>query len=336
MTRCAVLGAGIVGLWTAYILTEHGFEVEIVSAAAPDQTTSAAAVCVLTPFFPESPEDPTFARGVRWAKETLAKFTDVNTMANALELMPCYEFGYQGYLEASFPVSKLDHLDFSNFDIVKLSDVVADCDFAVSFTCTMANTRVFLAWIHQHLRERSVKFTRRKLTSPHDLDDIKAEVIFNCLGFNQVFPDPDAYPVHGQSMFVPADNTGLDTFGLGAGHHAVFTHTRGFYLGSFFMPGATQTPSRELYESSVEFVKGPYRELCASVGKNVPSIDLSRIDRVNAGVRPFRRAGPRVEVSLEYNTPVVHNNGHGAHGWTVGYGSSLAAVRLFTENIWSQ
>ena len=53
-----------------------------------------------------------------------------------------------------------------------------------------------------------------------------------------------------------------------------------------------------------------------------------RIIDIAVCLRPFRPAGPRVEVERLGDTLVVHNYGHGGSGWSLSWGSSARAVRL--------
>lgn len=51
-----------------------------------------------------------------------------------------------------------------------------------------------------------------------------------------------------------------------------------------------------------------------------------RIFRVTVCLRPFRAAGPRLEVERVGDKTVVHNYGHGGSGWSLSWGSSSIAV----------
>jgi glycine/D-amino acid oxidase-like deaminating enzyme len=52
-----------------------------------------------------------------------------------------------------------------------------------------------------------------------------------------------------------------------------------------------------------------------------------RIFDIAVCLRPFRAAGPRLDVERVGNTHVVHNYGHGGSGWSLSWGSSAVAVR---------
>jgi D-amino-acid oxidase len=51
-----------------------------------------------------------------------------------------------------------------------------------------------------------------------------------------------------------------------------------------------------------------------------------RIFRVTVCLRPFRAAGPRLDVERVGEKTVVHNYGHGGSGWSLSWGSSSVAV----------
>jgi D-amino-acid oxidase len=53
-----------------------------------------------------------------------------------------------------------------------------------------------------------------------------------------------------------------------------------------------------------------------------------RIFDIAVCLRPFRPAGPRVDVERLGDTLVVHNYGHGGSGWSLSWGSSARAVRM--------
>jgi len=54
--------------------------------------------------------------------------------------------------------------------------------------------------------------------------------------------------------------------------------------------------------------------------------ELDRIFRVTVCLRPFRAAGPRLDVERVGDKTVVHNYGHGGSGWSLSWGSSSIAV----------
>ena len=56
------------------------------------------------------------------------------------------------------------------------------------------------------------------------------------------------------------------------------------------------------------------------------AVALDRVIRTQAGLRPFRPAGFRVEVEPFGPTRLVHDYGHGGAGWTLAWGTARLAV----------
>ncbi len=54
--------------------------------------------------------------------------------------------------------------------------------------------------------------------------------------------------------------------------------------------------------------------------------EVGRIFRITVCLRPFRAAGPRLDVERVGEKTVVHNYGHGGSGWSLSWGSSSIAV----------
>jgi D-amino-acid oxidase len=56
-----------------------------------------------------------------------------------------------------------------------------------------------------------------------------------------------------------------------------------------------------------------------------------RITHITVCSRPFRAAGPRLDVEMIGDKPVVHNYGHGGSGWSLAWGSSAIAAAKAME-----
>jgi hypothetical protein len=55
---------------------------------------------------------------------------------------------------------------------------------------------------------------------------------------------------------------------------------------------------------------------------------VNRITGVYTCTRPFRHAGPRLDIERLGHKHIVHNYGHGGSGWSLSWGSGALAVRL--------
>ena len=71
----------------------------------------------------------------------------------------------------------------------------------------------------------------------------------------------------------------------------------------------------------------PFPSPYAALPKLMPiRAQTDRIFRVTVCLRPFRAAGPRLDVERVGDKTVVHNYGHGGSGWSLSWGSSSIAV----------
>jgi len=57
-------------------------------------------------------------------------------------------------------------------------------------------------------------------------------------------------------------------------------------------------------------------------------MDIGRMTHITVCLRPFRAAGPRLEVENIGGKRLVHNYGHGGSGWSLSWGSAALAARL--------
>lgn len=63
-------------------------------------------------------------------------------------------------------------------------------------------------------------------------------------------------------------------------------------------------------------------------GQGIEGLDIIRH---GVGLRPVREGGPRVEMEKIDGISVVHNYGHGGHGYQASFGCAEAAVKLVND-----
>jgi glycine/D-amino acid oxidase-like deaminating enzyme len=73
--------------------------------------------------------------------------------------------------------------------------------------------------------------------------------------------------------------------------------------------------------------------LAAQLESGIPKLapiraQKDRITGIYVCTRPFRAAGPRIEMETLGNKTVVHNYGHGGSGWSLSWGSSTLALQM--------
>src|SRR6185503_15462375 len=357
-----VIGGGIVGLWTAEVLSACGHKVTVYTSLPLTATCSSTAACVITPLLPSEwdPNEEKFLTAWGRYRRTITKFRSIDENRNVsdrfLEQIPSYEFGFEEngekFLEKGFNIEKFKHLPFTTFETtplvppIRIQNYLHEehlCSFSTRFVADFCNTEVFLSYLYNFLEQQGVIFNFQTLRSLDEIGSLRADVIFNCMGFEspKIFPDDSLFYIRGQSMFIDDEQKEGPFFGIASGNHAIFRHRKGFYLGSYFLEEhiTSLVPRKIEYDLSIQFAQGPYKTLCKSLYFDIPTLNFEKIVRVNTGVRPFRPDGPRVQADdiLASKTKplrIVHNYGHGAHGWTVGYASAEDAVNIAEVRGW--
>jgi glycine/D-amino acid oxidase-like deaminating enzyme len=97
------------------------------------------------------------------------------------------------------------------------------------------------------------------------------------------------------------------------------------------------TPSRRTFLSSL-VVAGTETARAAAAARRpgpvalaAPNLADDQVVRSVAGVRPFRKGGPRIEREDVAGKTVVHNYGHGGAGYTLSWGSATLAAELLSD-----
>lgn len=94
-------------------------------------------------------------------------------------------------------------------------------------------------------------------------------------------------------------------------------------LGMVGLTGCATTTARPLLTPAApRFVAPPMAPLRMSA---------DRITKITVCLRPFRAAGPRLDVEDVNGKRVVHNYGHGGSGWSLSWGSSTIAAAKAME-----
>ena len=87
-------------------------------------------------------------------------------------------------------------------------------------------------------------------------------------------------------------------------------------------------PSRRRFLSSLVLTATLPRAAAARARLGPPNLADDQVLRSVAGIRPFRRGGPRLERQELAGKIVVHNYGHGGAGYTLSWGSASLAADL--------
>jgi glycine/D-amino acid oxidase-like deaminating enzyme len=326
-TKVAVLGTGIIGLLTAKRLQDLGYEPLVLSADVPLRTTSAAAGGVVLPFFPFAPGSAEFMRRMAW-KRSSAKFYEEFAAGRYCSKVPHAEFCKDGLLEGSYPIDWLPGAELEDPEIVTLPEPFDGYQKFVRFSLFCVNTVGILQELLALALSRGAEYHAGRLTMA-EISQLPVNVIFNCLGFGgaKIFADESVVPVFGQAIrFAPI----AARFGVGIGDYFALATPHSFYIGSLFLKGQDgRDPRAELTRQLLHFANVTLRRLLPVIEYSADIWPLADDFQIVTGIRPYRMSGTRVELEHFGDKTIVHNYGHGAHGWTTGWGSVIEAVDLW-------
>ena len=305
-----VVGAGVIGLVTAWSLREHGLSVEIWTRDDSWQTTSAVAGAIWYPFMAE-PRD----RVLRWSAKTFDRLALLaENDATGVRMQPVIEV-----FDSAEP-------DLWWSDAVPLvqrltgAELPAGFAAAVRLEVPVCDVPIHMQWLLEGLGRMGVPIVKRTIDS-FDAALSAADHVVNCtgLGSRELCGDHELQPVRGQVLRLAASQLS----------HAWIDDTadRPCYL----IPradGLIVGGSAQMGDDRMEADRADTEAMLSAAGQAFPHLTGQRADMVKVGLRPYRSAVRLEEESLGGGRQVVHNYGHGGSGYTVSWGCAEDVVEL--------
>ncbi|KAJ5312340.1 hypothetical protein PENANT_c011G01453 [Penicillium antarcticum] len=218
-----------------------------------------------------------------------------------------------------------------------------DMDNAQEFTSVCINPPVYLAWLVGQSVKNGAVFKRANLKHITDAANAhhtgkKADVVINCTGLSSKFLggvlDEKMYPARGQVVVVRNDPGPMMAVSKtdDAPDEALYIMTRavggGTILGGSYQKNNWDaTPdlslANRIMARAIEIAPNLVEK-----GQGVKGLDIIRH---GVGLRPLREGGPRIEKEKINGVSVVHNYGHGGFGYQASFGCADTAVSLVKE-----
>ena len=346
--KVLVVGAGVVGLSTAYVLCQQGFQVSLLSGNRPTQTTSAVAAAYWAPYWVGE-----YQR--KWAKDSLKELQQLAMHRLGSICVTRFEewLSPEGYgelmeeLEQAYWWRDLDGIHF-RIESMPREEFMPNglpltgtrkFEQRVVFQSPVARMPDYLAYLENDLATRfQVEIQYRWVD---DLSVLKAEADFvvNCTGW-------------GAKVLV-RDDEATRQMRLLAGHvvratGVQFATAISLHRGEFrnrpmyYVPRSGTIDDVICGGTAIEVHETPnprepltfrLEQECEQVWQRCVSV-LPHLQDVNAreslvGLRPVRNV---VRVEQDLNHPwLFHNYGHGGAGLTLAHGTALEIHRLLTE-----
>jgi D-amino-acid oxidase len=229
--RFAVIGSGVMGLTTARLLQDRGFEATIYAKALPPDTTSNIAGGQWSPF--------TVSDAARTTAEFRAQFDRAARLSHRYYqnlVGPTYGVRWiENYVLSTraFPTTQTDPLA----DLYFSAEVVADgqhpfgAPFVRRFTTMLIEPPVFLSAVTRDFLLRGGMIKVREFRDRTELAQLEEPVIINCtgLGSSALFGDTELIPIKGQlAILLPQPE--IDYIVLQGGYY-MFPRSDGIILG---------------------------------------------------------------------------------------------------------
>ncbi len=333
--RLAVIGAGIIGLTTAVMAQQQGYDVIIYSPESPFETTSSKAGASFKPHKVEVTDTQTL---LSMLKESW------NYYEGLLGVMGSGIKKYRHYEASDSPIDRAEkpYLDF--FETVTevtyhnhSDDVPGGYNYAFSYDTFHIDTIQHINFLFDSFIANGGNFQlHEKFTSFNQLDTLSEQVIMNCtgLGSQQLLEDGDIIPVRGQilkaapipTMMKPGQEYSISVREGGYIYHGMDMDGRPIAkLGGIAQENEYDTTPRP--EDTRRILEGNERVL----DKN--EVRLTEDDvRADVGLRPYRRTGIRIDtLQLSDGKVLINDVGHGGGGYTLGPSSVIRALGLIPQ-----
>ena len=253
--RAVVLGCGVIGLTTARLLQQRGWQVAILAKELPPYTTSdvAGGQWAPTSISRAALETPAFSQ--QFDEALRISFRTFESQLGAL-----YGVGWkENYFltDAVNERTRPAYLDrwptlFPDQAMLTPEEHPFPAKHVLRFRTMLIEPAIFLPQLMREVLAAGGQIHEREVATREELATLDVPVVFNCtgLGAKALFDDAELTPIRGQLVFVPHDSR-IDYITHGGvtggdGLLYMFPRSDGILLGGTYERGATHlTPDAE-------------------------------------------------------------------------------------------
>ncbi|KAJ5754893.1 hypothetical protein N7533_004436 [Penicillium manginii] len=348
MPNIVVLGAGVSGLTTAYLLSKDpANKITVLAKHMPgDYDIEYASPWAGANYMPVGKQGTDHER---WERETWPYLKEITEKYPEAGIHFLGTLIYNRKKDQESDTGKwfaeLTQPDPWYKDVVP--DLAPGVDNAQEFTSVCINTAVYLPWlVGQCVRSGAVV---KRAVIKHIADAAnehhtgqKADLIVNCTGLSAKtlggVMDSKMHPARGQIVVVRNDPGPMASVsGTDDGEtECLYIMTRaaggGTILGgSYQKHNWDPLPDPNLANRIMKRAIALDPSL-VKPGQGIEGLDIIRH---GVGLRPLREGGTRIEKDEVNGVKVVHNYGHGGFGYQASFGCSVEAVALVKEALQS-
>lgn len=250
--RFAVLGCGIMGLTTARLLQDRGFEATIYTKDLPPHTTSNIGGGQWSPFSVSDADATTAAydrQFERAARLSHRHFQDLAGPRYGVRWIENFSLRSTPGLARSGPIADL----FMDQEVLGPGEHPFASPYAARFTTMLVEPAVFLPAVMDDFLLRGGRIEVREMRSLEEVLALEERAVVNCtgLGSRSLFGDEELEPVKGE-LVVLLPQPEVDYITLGGGGY-MFPRSDGIVLGGSQERGEwSLEPTPEVVERIIE------------------------------------------------------------------------------------
>lgn len=303
-----IVGAGVIGLSCAIRLAEAGFPVEVVTAHAPADTTSAVAGGLWLPYRAEPA-----AKVARWAAVTFDEFHALHRAGSSTVLLRDGLLLHHEHPQRPFWADLVGEVS----GLRQVADPAPGYPFGFALRVPVVDTPRYQAELAARLRDLGGRIRRAHL------DALPAEgIVVNAagLGARELATDPSVYPVRGQVAVL--DNPGLTDW--------ICDEDEVDGLLTYVLPRRDDVVvggTAQEHDERAAPDQDEGTEILRRARGLVPALAGARLREARVGLRPARPA-VRLEAERSPERLLVHCYGHGGAGVTLSWGCAADVLAL--------
>lgn len=305
--KIAVIGAGISGMSSAYLLAAQGHELHIISKSFSPDITSNRAAAFWFPYHIRNDK-----RGIEWCVKSYNFYISLVGEETGISMKRIVKAVKSNTGDED---TWLEFMPKDTLAILQDGNAPEGYDKAYEAYVPLIETQIFLPWLYKQVKDKGATFTHQQIFDLHDLSG-SYDTIINCsaLGARELCNDKTVIPVRGQVVLLEP----------GFPDHIFLDNQTPAYI----VPRKDATIVGGTYEENVYDEKTEQDSLDDILRRAYsvfPGLDTRKIIGNWAGLRPYR---PTVRVEIEKDTNIIHNYGHGGSGYTLAFGCAEEVVKL--------
>lgn len=298
--KIAIIGAGISGLSSAYLLC-NDYSIKIFAKQFSPQITSNKAAAFWFPYHIRND-----IRGIEWCKKCYATYQQLMQDENTGISMQQLKKVVRDNVEESEPIW-VDFMPEGSCRMMDKEELDEGYSKGYDIQVPLIETQIFLPYLMNYLKNSGVEFITEDVTDLSGFKD-SFDAVINCtgLGARILCHDEALIPVRGQVALL-SPKKGLSIFLDNEKPVYIVPRKDAIIVGG--------TYEENIFTATTE--PSTIERLLNNAYEVFSALKEQEVIGSWAGLRPYR---PEVRVELESGTNIIHNYGHGGSGFSLAFG----------------